>query len=520
MLELRDGVNTRLVWSAPELTARSRPRTVATCCCSAVPSPTWRGTASPPPSPTSPQQLGVSKMAALGAYPFAAPHTRPPHLSATSPSAEVLAALPFRTSSVDVPAGMAAALEHAVAERGIPAARHLGAGPALRRDDVVPGGLGGPARGPDAGHRDHASTPPSCGARRCCSGERLDQLVEGNDEHRAMVAQFERLYDAAEQEAERSAGRRPVGRRARAALGRRAGRRGRALPARPGQELTRQLGDARSPTFVGHEGRRRHPQHHQQGRRPGGASSKQPATPAAGRPRPATTRSCRCCSRPSTPTDLELGTSIAVAFARNPMTLANIGWDLQAYSQGRFILGLGSQIKPHITKRFSMEWSHPAPRMREMILAIRAIWDTWQNGTKLEFRGDFYTHTLMTPFFTPDQGDLGGFGVPKIFLAGVGELMTEVAGEVCDGFLCHGFTTERYLREVTIPALERGRAKAGKTMDGLRDRRAELRRHRHRRRASWSRRPPAPASRSRSTARRRRTSRCSSSTAGAACRRS
>jgi probable F420-dependent oxidoreductase len=164
---------------------------------------------------------------------------------------------------------------------------------------------------------------------------------------------------------------------------------------------------------------------------------------------------------------LELGTSIAVAFARNPMTLANIGWDLQAFSKGRFILGLGSQIKPHITKRFSMEWSHPAPRMREMILAIRAIWDTWQNGTPLAFRGEYYTHTLMTPFFTPDRGDLDGFGVPKIFLAGVGEYMTEVAGEVCDGFICHGFTTERYLRDVTLPALARGRAKAGKSMEGF-----------------------------------------------------
>ncbi len=164
---------------------------------------------------------------------------------------------------------------------------------------------------------------------------------------------------------------------------------------------------------------------------------------------------------------IELGTSIAVAFARNPMTLANTGWDLQAFSKGRFVLGLGSQIKPHITKRFSMEWSHPAARMREMILAIRAIWDTWENGTPLAFRGDFYTHTLMTPFFTPERAELAGFGVPKIFLAGVGELMTEVAGEVCDGFICHGFTTERYLREVTLPALERGRAKAGKTMEGF-----------------------------------------------------
>ena len=164
---------------------------------------------------------------------------------------------------------------------------------------------------------------------------------------------------------------------------------------------------------------------------------------------------------------LELGTSIAVAFARNPMTLANIGWDLQTFSKGRFMLGLGSQIKPHITKRFSMEWSHPAARMREMILAMRAIWDCWQNGTTLNFRGDFYTHTLMTPFFTPAASDLEGFGPPKIFLAGVGEKMTEVAGEVCDGFLCHGFTTEKYLREVTIPALARGREKAGKTMDGF-----------------------------------------------------
>ena len=164
---------------------------------------------------------------------------------------------------------------------------------------------------------------------------------------------------------------------------------------------------------------------------------------------------------------LELGTSIAVAFARNPMTLANIGWDLQSYSKGRFVLGLGSQIKPHITKRFSQEWSHPAPRMREMIMAIRAIWDTWENGTPLAFRGDFYTHTLMTPFFTPERADLAGFGVPKIFLAGVGEMMTEVAGQVCDGFICHGFTTERYLREVTLPALQRGRAKAGKTMEGF-----------------------------------------------------
>ena len=160
---------------------------------------------------------------------------------------------------------------------------------------------------------------------------------------------------------------------------------------------------------------------------------------------------------------MEIGTSIAVAFARSPMTLATTAYDLQAYS-GRFILGLGSQIKPHITKRFSMQWSRPAARMREMILAIRAIWDCWNNDSKLGFRGEFYTHTLMTPFFNPGPNP---HGVPKIYLAGVGPLMTEVAGEVADGFICHGFTTERFLREVTIPALGRGRAKVGKTMEGF-----------------------------------------------------
>jgi probable F420-dependent oxidoreductase len=161
---------------------------------------------------------------------------------------------------------------------------------------------------------------------------------------------------------------------------------------------------------------------------------------------------------------LELGTGIAVAFARNPMNLANVADDLQRFSEGRFILGLGSQIKPHITKRFSMEWSHPAARMRELVQAMHAIWDTWQDGTKLDFRGDFYTHTLMTPFFDPGPNP---HGRPKVFLAAVGELMTEVVGEVCDGLLCHAFTTEAYLREVTIPALERGAAKTGRSLDDL-----------------------------------------------------
>ena len=161
---------------------------------------------------------------------------------------------------------------------------------------------------------------------------------------------------------------------------------------------------------------------------------------------------------------VDLMTSIAVAFARSPMTLAQTAYDLQAASSGRFVLGLGSQIKPHITRRFSMPWSHPAARMREMILAIRAIWACWNDGTKLDFRGDFYTHTLMTPFFNPGPNPHGD---ARIFLAGVGELMTEVAGEVADGFICHGFTTRRYMTEVTVPALEKGRAKAGKTLEGF-----------------------------------------------------
>jgi probable F420-dependent oxidoreductase len=128
-------------------------------------------------------------------------------------------------------------------------------------------------------------------------------------------------------------------------------------------------------------------------------------------------------------------------------------------SRGRFILGLGSQIKPHIEKRFSMTWSHPAPRMRELILAMRAIWASWSDGSRLAFRGEFYRHTLMTPMFDPGPNE---FGNPKVFLAAVGEVMTEVAGEVADGLLAHGFTTERYLREVSVPALERGLARSGK----------------------------------------------------------
>ncbi|SHN16585.1 LLM class F420-dependent oxidoreductase [Cryptosporangium aurantiacum] len=157
-----------------------------------------------------------------------------------------------------------------------------------------------------------------------------------------------------------------------------------------------------------------------------------------------------------------IGTSVAIAFARTPTTLANSAYDLARYSRGRFVLGLGSQIKAHIERRFSMPWSHPAARMREFVLALRAIWATWHEGTRLDYQGEFYSHTLMTPMFSPAPHQ---WGPPPVYLAGVGELMTAVAGEVGDGFFLHAFTTSRYVDEVTRPALLRGRAAAGR--DGL-----------------------------------------------------
>ncbi|HIG71324.1 MAG TPA: LLM class F420-dependent oxidoreductase [Myxococcales bacterium] len=161
---------------------------------------------------------------------------------------------------------------------------------------------------------------------------------------------------------------------------------------------------------------------------------------------------------------IELMTSIAVAFARNPMIVAGLSNDLQAFSKGRFILGLGSQIKPHIEKRFSQTWSSPAARMREFILAMRAIWNCWYEGEKLDFRGEFYSHTLMTPMFTPVNNP---HGAPRVVLAAVGPKMTEVAGEVADGMIVHAFTTARYMQEVTLPAIERGLEKSGRKRSDL-----------------------------------------------------
>lgn len=163
-------------------------------------------------------------------------------------------------------------------------------------------------------------------------------------------------------------------------------------------------------------------------------------------------------------TTLGLGTAIAIAFARTPMVLATIGRDLQDVSRGRCTLGLGTQIRPHIERRYSMPWSRPTARLREMVLAIRAIWDAWDGVAPLDFRGEFYTHTLLPPAFDPGPA---AFGRPRILLGAVGPLLTEVAAEVGDGLLVHPFATRESLEQLTLPALTRGLATAGRDRDEL-----------------------------------------------------
>ncbi len=161
---------------------------------------------------------------------------------------------------------------------------------------------------------------------------------------------------------------------------------------------------------------------------------------------------------------IDLGTSIAVALARSPMSLAYTAYDLQRFSRGRFLLGLGSQVKAHITRRFSMPWGRPAPQLREFVLAMQAAWTSWSTGQPLDFEGEYYRHTLMPPNFVPPPHE---YGTPRVLLAGVGDAMTRAAGEVADGFLCHAFTTERWIREHTVPVLREGRRRAGKSMEGF-----------------------------------------------------
>ena len=161
---------------------------------------------------------------------------------------------------------------------------------------------------------------------------------------------------------------------------------------------------------------------------------------------------------------VSLGTSIAVAFSRSPMQVAQTAWDLQNLSDGRFILGLGTQVKAHITRRFSMPWDSPASRLRDYVLALRAIWNSFQTGEPLQHEGDFYRHTLMTPFFDP--GPIEHPGIP-VHIAGVNERLASVAGEVCDGFHVHPFHSPEYIRRTVLPAIEKGAEKADRSPEGV-----------------------------------------------------
>ena len=157
--------------------------------------------------------------------------------------------------------------------------------------------------------------------------------------------------------------------------------------------------------------------------------------------------------------DMGIATGIAVAFPRNPLHLAYQAWDLQRFSQGKFLLGIGSQVKAHIEKRYGKDFSPPASRMRDYILAVKAIFDCWQNGTRLHYEGRFYTHTLMTPMFNPGPND---FGPPPIMLGALGPKMTEVAGEVADGLIVHPFNSRAFIEEQALPAVHRGLEKASR----------------------------------------------------------
>ena len=161
---------------------------------------------------------------------------------------------------------------------------------------------------------------------------------------------------------------------------------------------------------------------------------------------------------------INLGTSIAVAFPRSPMILAHICWDLAKASGGRFILGLGSQVKGHNERRFSVKFESPAPKMREIVLALRRIWDCWQNGTKLDFKGTFYRFDLMTPFFNP--GPIEHPAIP-VYVAGVNAAMCRVAGEVCEGLHVHPFHSADYLRHNQIPNVAEGARRGGRTLDAV-----------------------------------------------------
>jgi len=157
---------------------------------------------------------------------------------------------------------------------------------------------------------------------------------------------------------------------------------------------------------------------------------------------------------------LTLGTAIAVAFPRSPAILAYTAWDLQRYSRGRFVLGLGTQVKAHNVLRFGVKWDRPIARMRETIEAIHAFWDCWQNGTPLDYAGEFFKLALMTPFFDPGPID---YPRPPIYLAAVNKQMLRLAGSHADGVHIHALHTIPYLREIAMPEIEAGLARSGRT---------------------------------------------------------
>jgi len=160
---------------------------------------------------------------------------------------------------------------------------------------------------------------------------------------------------------------------------------------------------------------------------------------------------------------LDLGTAIALSFTRSPMVLAYTAWDLAAMTQGRFILGLGTQVKAHNERRFSVPWAAPLPRLREVITGLRAIWHSWRTGERLNFRGDHYTFTLMTPFFTPPSH---AFDVP-IYIAGVNTGLCTLAGELCDGFHIHPLNSADYIQRIVRPSIQAGAESAGRSLDDV-----------------------------------------------------
>lgn len=165
--------------------------------------------------------------------------------------------------------------------------------------------------------------------------------------------------------------------------------------------------------------------------------------------------------------DVEFGTKIATAFTRSPMVMAYMSWDLQRFSGGRFLLGLGTQVKGHNERRFSVdfEWSSPGPRLREVVESIRHIWDVFQGRKdELDYNGDFYQFSLMTDFFDP--GPIDDPDIP-IYLAGVNEYNVQLAGEVADGLCIHGFNTPKYTEEVLVPLVENGVERGGRSIDDV-----------------------------------------------------